>query len=218
MKREPRDMGEQQPNQWDDIFRREGEVFPEIQEDMPKVVEALKKEGVKDVLDLACGAGRHSVYLAEQGFNVSGIDASPSGIDITKSRLEAESFQGDFRVGNIYEQLPFADGSFQAIVSTQAMHHNTIEKIRMLIKEMERVLAPNGVLFITVSKEQKPGDQEIAPKTFVPTSGGEKGLPHYYFGEDGLAEEFGDFDARIWEESDGRHLCLLGKLKEKKDE
>lgn len=204
------------PEQWENIFRREGEVFSELQEDMPKVVEVLKTEGVRDVLDLGCGAGRHSVFLAEHGFNISGIDASPSGIEITKSRLEAKSLTGKFEVGNIYDKLPFSDNAFQAVVSTQAMHHNTIENIRGLIKELERVLAPNGIIFITVSKEQKPGDQEIAPKTFIPTGGSEKDLPHYYFGEDGLAEEFADFDVKIWEEQTKKHLCLLGKLKTKK--
>ena len=216
MKEPTGEQDKESPNGWENIFREKGEVFPAVQENMPEIAELFKKEGVRDILDLACGAGRHSVYLAEQGFNVSGIDASPSGIEITRRRLEAEKLEGDFRVGNIYDGLPYPDGAFQAIVSTQAMHHGRIEEIRKLITEMKRVLTPGGNLFLTVSKEQKPGDKEIAPKTFVPTSGGEKDLPHYYFGKDGLEQEFGDFDAKIWEESDGKHLCLLGKLKTKK--
>ena len=38
------------------------------------------------VLDIGCGAGRHSLYLQEQGFNVTGIDISPLAIQVCKSR------------------------------------------------------------------------------------------------------------------------------------
>lgn len=206
-------------NQWDDIFKREGEVFPEIQEDMPEVVEGFKKEGIKKVLDLGCGAGRHSIYLAENGFDVSGFDASPEGVKITEERLKKEGFEGDFRVGDIYDKLPYPDGTFDAIVSTQVLNHGTIENIRNLIKEIERILAPNGIIFITVARRdpnftgQAQPEEKIAPDTFVPLTGSERGLIHYYFDDNSLKNEFKDFNPEIWEPTNGRHYGLLGKLK-----
>jgi 2-polyprenyl-3-methyl-5-hydroxy-6-metoxy-1,4-benzoquinol methylase len=97
--------------QWEKTFSESGEVFKELQENMPEVAERFKKEGVEDVLDLGCGAGRHSVYLAEQGFNVSGIDGSPSGVEIAQKRLKDENLKGDFKVGDVYERLPYQDDS-----------------------------------------------------------------------------------------------------------
>lgn len=38
------------------------------------------------VLDIGCGAGRHSLYLQQQGFDVTGIDISPGAIKVCKSR------------------------------------------------------------------------------------------------------------------------------------
>ena len=38
------------------------------------------------VLDIGCGAGRHSLYLQEQGFDVMGIDISPLAIQVCKSK------------------------------------------------------------------------------------------------------------------------------------
>jgi 2-polyprenyl-3-methyl-5-hydroxy-6-metoxy-1,4-benzoquinol methylase len=38
------------------------------------------------VLDIGCGAGRHSLYLQRQGFDVTGIDSSPGAIEVCKSR------------------------------------------------------------------------------------------------------------------------------------
>ena len=38
------------------------------------------------VLDIGCGAGRHALYLQEQGHPVTGIDISPLAIDVCKAR------------------------------------------------------------------------------------------------------------------------------------
>jgi SAM-dependent methyltransferase len=38
------------------------------------------------VLDIGCGAGRHSLYLQQKGFDVTGIDNSPGAIEVCKSR------------------------------------------------------------------------------------------------------------------------------------
>jgi SAM-dependent methyltransferase len=205
--------------QWDGIFREKGRVFHEIQENMPEIIELLKEKGARRVLDLGCGTGRHSVYLAENGMQVSGIDASPEGVSVTSEQMASKDLNGDFRIGNIYDKLPYPDGSFDAIISTQTLHHNKIEEIRKLIKEMERVLTADGSIFITVAArtqrhdEYTYPDKKIAPRTFVPLKGGEAGLIHYYFEEKGLKKEFGNFKTRIWKGSDGRHLCLFGERK-----
>ena len=203
---------------WNNVFEKHGEVLFAPQEDMPRIAIEFEKKGIKRVLDLGCGSGRHSIFLAEHGFDVCGIDASPEGIKIAGKKLGEKKLEADLKVGDIYEKLPYPDGSFGAIVSTRAMHHNTIEKIRELIKEMERILAPGGMVFITVPKRNDGRDEkEIAPDTFVPLSGEEKGLTHYYFNEATLRKEFGDFSITdIWEESKGGHYCLLGELKKEK--
>lgn len=207
-------------NAWREVFRNDGEVFPKPLEDMLKVEKMFEERGVKKVLDLGCGSGRHTVYLAEHGFDVSGIDDAQEGIEITKTKLEAKKLKADLKLGDIYEKLPYQDGSFDAIVSTQTMHHNKIEKIRELIKEMERVLTPGGMIFITVRRRENPNEgngadeEKLADRTFAPLSGGEQGLPHYYFDEETLRREFSDFEIEsIWEEIGGKHWCLLGKLK-----
>src|SRR3990167_9785073 len=53
---------------------------------MSRFVELIK--GRKDVLDAGCGAGRDAIFLAQQGFSVTGVDISPVGIDLAKQRSE----------------------------------------------------------------------------------------------------------------------------------
>ncbi len=211
--------------QWDRIFRKQGKFFLEPQEDMPRVVDLFKQKNVKTVLDLGCGSGRHTVYLAERGFKVYGIDISPRGIKIAKSWLKQEGLKANLRMGDIYRKLPYPDGFFDAFISTQTLHHNRINIVRKLIREIERVLQPGGLLFVTVSRKRPRRDlqmpkekvwksKRIAPRTVIPLSGDEKGLIHYRFNRKLLRKEFGHFKMYdIWVEAKGEHYCFFAELK-----
>lgn len=204
------------------------DVDPEIKEYMPGVIETFKENGVKTVLDLGCGQGKNSVYLAEHGFKVKGLDGAPTGVEATIEKMakslkqDGQKLEEDFTVGDIYEPLPYDDKSFDAILSTQVIHHNTIDNIRKLIAEMARILKPEGPVFVTVVRfNPKYGSLNIPvpnePHTFTFPDGKEIGLPHYFFDEERLQKEFEDagFEVNnIWAEEGEKHTCLLGKRKQ----
>ncbi len=200
---------------WNGIYKREKTLQP-IQEDMPRIVDVFRKYNCKRVLDLACGSGRHILYLAEMGFDVNGIDISGEGIRIANSLLEERNLHANLIVGSIYRRLPFKDNFFDAIVCIQALHHARIESIRRTIREMERVLKPSGLAFVTVRKripkKERLPFKDIAPRTYIPLEGEEKGLVHYLFNKKLLHEEFKDFKIHdIWVDSKN-YYCLLGEL------
>jgi len=138
--------------QWEKIFKKYGRVFTEPHEDILKIAELFKKKEIKKVLDLGCGSGRHLVYLAKHGFEVYGVDIAKSGIKIAKNWLKEENLKAKLKIGDIYKKLPYRDNFFDAIICTVTLHHNTIEKIRKAIKEIERVLKHGGLIFIIVRK------------------------------------------------------------------
>lgn len=217
--------------QWDKVFKWQGKFFTKPQEDIPKIAKLFKKKGVKKVLDLGCGSGRHTVYLAKRGFKLYGIDIAPKGIKLTRDWLKKEKLQADLKLGSIYRKLPYQDNFFDAIISTQVIHHERIENIRKAIKELERILKPGGLLFITVRKRkfkkqwtkgkilkkygwQKADYQVIGTKTYIPIEEKEKGLIHYVFNKASLRKELKNFKIYdIWVDSIERHYCLLGELK-----
>jgi len=217
--------------QWNEVFKKHGKFFYEPQEDIVKIVDVLKKNGVKKILDLGCGSGRHLVYFAKNGFDTYGIDIAREGINLTKQWLKDEGLKSDLTVGNIYKKLPYKNNYFDAVISTQALHHEVIEKIREAIKEIERVLIPSGFVFLTFRKRkfrkfypnhtivEKYGQQVsnykmIAPRTYMPVEGEEKGLPHYLFNREIIRKEFKNFkDGKIWVDSEKRYYCFLGQLK-----
>ena len=102
------------------------------------------------VLDVGCGTGRvvslASNLVGSEG-RVVGIDASPKMIELARERIAKEGTTAEFRTA-VMEELPFAAGSFDAVLSSQALHHVPREaKIRAL-RKMLRVLRPGGRLLI----------------------------------------------------------------------
>ncbi|MFC4202021.1 class I SAM-dependent methyltransferase [Candidimonas humi] len=69
------------------------------------------------VLDLATGTGWTSRLLARYGAAVTGADISADLIAAAKARAQAERLDIDYQIGDA-EKLPYADGSFDAVVST----------------------------------------------------------------------------------------------------
>lgn len=217
--------------QWNKIFKKHGKVFLKPQEDISRIVKEFKKHKFKRILDLGCGTGRHLVYLAKKGFEVYGIDIAEEGIRQTKQCLKREKLHVNLKIGSIYKRLLYKNDFFDAVISTLTIHHQKIENIRKTIREIERILKPGGFVFITVRKRkfskfypagaiiEKHGSQKtkykvIAPNTYVPLSGGEKGLVHYLFNKKTIKKEFKNFKLdKIWTDLEKRHYCFWGKLK-----
>jgi SAM-dependent methyltransferase len=223
--------------QCDKFFKEKGKVFKKPQEDMPMIARVFKKEGIKRVLDLGCGSGRHLVFLAKNGFDVYGIDIAKSGIKLAKNWLKEEKLKAHLKIGDIYKKLPYKDNFFDAIVSTQTLHHNRIEKIRKAIKEIERILKPGGLIFITMRralrvkgwrknkivihrwkgwKKKKVKYKVIGQRIYVPTEKDEKDQIHFSFTKELIRKEFKNFKIpKIWIKKG--HYCFLAKLKNEKN-
>ena len=202
----------QSTDAWNKIFKQEGRVFTEPHEDMPGLVRLLKDHQAKTILDLGCGSGRHTVYFAQQGFSVYGLDNSPQAIELTRQWLADEGLQSDLKLQSMTERLPYEDAFFDAVVSVQVIHHAPISTIKDIVHEICRVLKVGGYVFVTVTmlKHHKESFEEIEPNTFVPSSGPEKGLPQHCFTPQELREVFGAFEISDIHIDGTEHYCLLG--------
>jgi len=187
---------------WEKFYGKEEEFRKEIfripHEDLPKFVKLLQKIKGKRVLDLGCGIGRPVIALVKEGFQVYGIDVSQSAIKETKERLEKEGLRAELKIGNIYKELPYEDNFFDGVISIKVLHHARVFKIKRLIKEIERVMKPGGILMVEVPRQEKGyvrEGKEIEPGTIVKSTGSEKGVPHHIFtDEEELKEFFSNFE------------------------
>lgn len=186
--------------QWDEIYKRYGKLLVNPQENMEKIVEVFKEHTVKKVLDLDCGSGRHLIYLAERSFEVYGIDLAETGIKIAKEWLEEKDLQANLKIGSVYKKLPFEDNFFDAVISVRVIHHARVEDIRKVIKEIQRVMKPRGLIFMTVRKripkKRRLKFETLDSRTYIPTEGDEKGLIHYLFDKRLLRKEFANLNSR----------------------
>jgi len=77
---------------WELAWREERWV--ETSPPLPVVVDFagdLRREGAKRVLDLGCGAGRHSILLGKTGFQVVALDVSETALKMLEDRLRTAS-------------------------------------------------------------------------------------------------------------------------------
>ena len=106
---------------------------------------ALPLVAGREVLDVACGEGYGSALLARSAARVSGVDIAPEAIAHARSRY-AGSPNLAFHTANC-AALPFADASFDAVVSFETIEHITSQDA--FLDEVRRVLRPDGFVVLS---------------------------------------------------------------------
>lgn len=113
------------------------------QHEVHKMVDWLKLSSGSQVLDLCCGMGRHSLALADAGYQVTGVDLSNVLLKEAKA-LDVENhvhwIKSDMR------RLPLEDQCYEAVVNlftSFGYFEDDVEHVKVL-QEIYRVLQPGG--------------------------------------------------------------------------
>jgi len=101
---------------------------------------AMLPEGqVKTVLDAPCGVGRLCLWLARQGYDVTGIDLGEAAVELTRETLAAEGLHARVELQNVMS-LDFNDREFDCSICFRLIHHfQEWEHKERLIRELCRV-------------------------------------------------------------------------------
>ncbi|HVZ67493.1 MAG TPA: class I SAM-dependent methyltransferase [Patescibacteria group bacterium] len=110
-------------------------------------------KGKKKVLDIGCGAGTISLYLASKGHSVKGIDISNKAI---KACIKSAK---DMRINNVhFQRIDFPHtiptGKFDLIICTEIIEH--LDQDIQALKKMYRILNKNGVLILSTPSIDAP--------------------------------------------------------------
>jgi 2-polyprenyl-6-hydroxyphenyl methylase / 3-demethylubiquinone-9 3-methyltransferase len=110
----------------------------------PWVAERIRAElaGTGRVLDVGCGAGFLSNYLATEGFAVEGLDASEQSLAVASSHDSTRSVR---YVSGDALSLPYPDKSFDVVCAMDFLEH--VEDPAGVVAEAARVLRPGGLFF-----------------------------------------------------------------------
>jgi SAM-dependent methyltransferase len=115
--------------------------------DMPKLEQKALKLAKGTVLDVGCGAGSHSLYIQEKGFQVKAIDISKGAVEVAKQRgvLNAE-------VKNILDEMETFDTILLLMNGTGIFQE--LAQVSKYLKHLKSLLKPNGQILIDSSDIQ----------------------------------------------------------------
>ncbi len=168
--------------EWNELFKQEEFRWKNPHGQVVALAPRLKEQGLRRVLDLGCGAGRHLVYLAREGFEVYGLDIAENGLSHAREWLTREGLAAELRRGDIAE-IPYPEQFFDAVISLYVIYHKTLAEMRQVIGEIHRVLRPGGLALVSLMSRRghRYGHgQEIEPGTFITDRGDDSGIPHHY--------------------------------------
>lgn len=117
----------------------------EARQFIDNITACLKPDSDWHFLDLACGRGRHAVYLNEKGYQVTGIDLSPRNIDFAK-QFERQKLQ--FETADM--RLPFGEGKFDCILNlfTSFGYFDSLEDSQLACQQIKKALKPGAKLVL----------------------------------------------------------------------
>lgn len=150
---------------WETIYRTQewGKYPPEeLIRFIARNYYAVSQRAAVKILDLGCGTGAATWYLAREGFSTYGIDASPTAIKRAMARFTNEKLGGNFQVGD-FNHLPFKDNFFDCVIDVCSIQHNSIENARTIIAEAIRVLKSGGKIFSMLINVQSRFARDSSP-------------------------------------------------------
>lgn len=154
------------------------ETYNEIADDFdptrphpwPESVEFIKTlpKGMR-ILDLGCGNGRNSIYIAEQGFEVCGVDFAVNMIKIAREKtIESENQATPSFIQADIMELPFKNQTFDAALFIAALHHIPNEDYRLhTLEELYRCLKSDSQALVSVWAFDQPRFQEVLLEQLV---------------------------------------------------
>lgn len=142
----------------------------------------LMSRGARTALDLGCGVGRHSLFLAEAGLRVLAMDSSATGLEVLRETAAARRLTLELRQADA-DSLPFPESSFDFVLSWDVIYHGDLGDVGRRLAEIWRVLKPGGLFQGTMlpSRNSNHGvGRLVAPGTYVVEGDEHHWQPHFY--------------------------------------
>ena len=171
---------------WERLYKEKGEIYTDIIPQVKKYAKIFKKKKYSKILDLGCGTGRHSIYLAKKGFIVYASDISKTGIAITKRKAKFLKLNIKFKVFDM-KKIPYPANHFDGVICIFTLGHGLLKDNKKTIDEIYRVLKPRGTViteFMSVKDKTYGEGKEVEKNTFLGSMEEDKHMLHHYFTRD----------------------------------
>jgi SAM-dependent methyltransferase len=135
------------------------EEIPWNVETPPKALVDLVESGRVSpckAIDLGCGAGNYAVYLATRGFDVTGVDVSPTAVHIAKHNAQQKGVTCTFLVADLLGDLHEVTDTFDFAYDWEVLHHIFPEQRKRYAENVHRLVNPRGKYLSVCFSEADP--------------------------------------------------------------
>jgi cyclopropane fatty-acyl-phospholipid synthase-like methyltransferase len=155
---------------FDRAYRAAFTVWGDIR--IPEELKALARQAAPGTsLELGCGIGRFSRYVAQQGWHATGVDFSPVAIARAQQRVAHDDAPPRYLVGDV-THLDALIGPFDIAFDVGCFHCLDSQGQQAYVSEVSRLLRPGGTHLIW-ALDSSPSDLSLSPaavkKIFAPS-------------------------------------------------
>lgn len=136
-------------------------------------------------IDMGCGAGNYAIYLASVGFDVTGVDISPSAIALAEAKAKEKGVTCRFTAADVLGGLAEITDTFEFAYDWSLLHHVFPNDRMQYVETVHRLLIPGGKYLSVCFSEKDTSFDGIGKERRTPL-----GTVLYFSSEDELRNLF----------------------------
>ena len=129
-------------NEWSQTYDTDRNLTRDLDEQVMR--EALVDLRFQSILEIGCGTGKNTSFLAQIGERVHALDFSEGMIEKARKKMKAEHVR--FSIADLTQRWPCEDQAYDLVVCNLVLEH--IEDLSFIFSEAARVLMQRGKFFI----------------------------------------------------------------------
>jgi SAM-dependent methyltransferase len=145
-----------------------------IRQPPKQLVELIESEKIVPcrAVDLGCGAGNYSIWLATKGFQVTGIDFSKKAVELACKKAEQENVNCSFKVGDLTDKDFKAYTEYGFAYDWEVLHHVFPDERNTYIQNVVKILQKGSTYYTVCFSEEDPdfGEEGKYRKTPMDTT------------------------------------------------
>src|SRR5262245_23484393 len=146
-------------SKWDESYRT-GTTPWDTGRPSPELQRVLSESAIAPgrAVELGCGTGTNSVWLAQQGFDVHGVDLSPLAIERAQQRAAEVGVRARFLVADILHPPEELTGPFDFFFDRGCYHAVRREDVQGFLQTLRNLTQPGSVGLVLTGNAREPHD------------------------------------------------------------
>ena len=135
---------------WDSVaesYSQSAVLEPDYQAVIHTILRHVGDPTGKTICEVGCGSGMISAVLGRMGAKITLVDKSPKALDFARGHLRQQGLKAEYYLQDA-TGMDFADEKFDVVWNGGVIEHFTDEGKVALIREMWRIVSPEGILLI----------------------------------------------------------------------